>query len=931
MPGIHIDRWSAGLITNRSAISMQAHDALIDGLNVEITPSNSLARRPGWTKYCSAAFNGGGDVANGLSGCNLNSAIHVLLSTDKAVYDVGTSSVTSLFTKGTSLQTFFQQVGNYVFFSDGTNNKKWSGQVITGGGVDVTNNGVVAPTLAPTIPNLNLYDTVGASQTLHAWVPNAVYSNTTGAAQNYFFLAPSGEVQWAVVPAGSKLQSQSSAPNWATNFGLFGNTTVDGTMSWINCGPITSWAGLTIFANGAFYINKVLTSGAPVTTFTTTGSVSPAANNWDVSLTTEARVFGANSNTGNSNTLIATGFGLSIPAGATVKGVVVTLAKGANRTNVISDVTVKLLKAGVAAGSNKAQAGFWPNTGDHDHFPSPSQVTKVQYGSSSDMWGTTIVPADVASSGFGFEVILNVNNGDWGGAVLANAACSITVYYTVAVGDIAGSIYAQIIQDSNGNLQRVKTSGTSAAGVPTWSTTIGGTTADGTITWECLGTGSHLPVLFNWTYAYGFHTGSAHISTLSPTLQVVAPAIGTGVNLQGFGSSDTQVDRNDVYRTPDGGSLLLFNQSTTNVNAATTWTVSDSTLDNDLNFEIIGPIRHANDPPPAGMTILAYHIGRLWGLVGNLLYFSAGPDCTNGDGNQAWPPANVFTLTAPGTALAPTTQGLVVFTGIDVSAVLGGPQLNTFWLQPLFKNLGVQSPNCLTQEGDELVLFTSQQQAIIISTKGKDEFGFRVSPTLATNFPAATSYIASHRAGQDQGVFLSNGSTTQMRFNLNTEGWDPKGTPVNGIGPLASLDTAIGTRRLLSTAGGFVVFRDVTTFSDAGSAYAQPYATVGSLVLSQAGEKVLARVDGFILQSAAVGTALAVLTLPNEISGSFTNIPLTHNDPPQLPASATINQKTYRWLGVQSALPNGIRHLQVKITMPSADTVKNEIFTLSLV
>ena len=54
----------------------------------------------------------------------------------------------------------------------------------------------------------------------------------------------------------------------------------------------------------------------------------------------------------------------------------------------------------------------------------------------------------------------------------------------------------------------------------------------------------------------------------------------------------------------------------------------------------------------AGMTILAYHMGRLWGAVGNLLYFSAGPDCINGDGNQAWPPANVFTMSAPIKALA---------------------------------------------------------------------------------------------------------------------------------------------------------------------------------------------------------------------------------------------------------------------------------------
>lgn len=418
---------------------------------------------------------------------------------------------------------------------------------------------------------------------------------------------------------------------------------------------------------------------------------------------------------------------------------------------------------------------------------------------------------------------------------------------------------------------------------------------------------------------------------MSPTLQVVAPAIGTGVNLTGFGSDDTQVDRNDLYRTADGGSLLLFNQSTTNVNSSTAWTISDSTLDSDLNFLLTGPVAHANDPPPAGMTILAYHMGRMWGLVSNLVYFSAGPDCVNGDGNQAWPPANVFTLTAPGTALAPTTQGLVVCTGIDISAVLGGPQLNTFWLQPLFKNIGVQSPNCLTQDGDDIIMYTSQQQGVVLSVNGKNEFGFAVAPTLAANFPATTTYLAAHRAGQDQGIFFSNNSNKQIRYNVNAEAWDPIGQPVNGIGPLASIDTAIGTRRLLSTASGFVVFRDVNTYSDAGSAYTQPYATIGSLVLSPAGEKQAARVNSFVLQFAAVGTALTVSVLPNETSGSFTNIPVSNDDPWQLPASSTINQKTYQWLGVQSFLPNIIRHLQIKIALPASDTVKNEIFTLSLV
>jgi hypothetical protein len=43
------------------------------------------------------------------------------------------------------------------------------------------------------------------------------------------------------------------------------------------------------------------------------------------------------------------------------------------------------------------------------------------------------------------------------------------------------------IGDSNSNLQKATTAGTSGAAEPTWNTTVGGTTTDGTVTWTNLG------------------------------------------------------------------------------------------------------------------------------------------------------------------------------------------------------------------------------------------------------------------------------------------------------------------------------------------------------------------------------------------------------------------------------------------------------------
>jgi hypothetical protein len=247
----------------------------------------------------------------------------------------------------------------------------------------------------------------------------------------------------------------------------------------------------------------------------------------------------------------------------------------------------------------------------------------------------------------------------------------------------------------------------------------------------------------------------------------------------------------------------------------------------------------------------------------------------------------------------------------------------------LEKNIGAQSPNCVTQDEDNILFLSSQLQLRSLSpSQGMGEPGLDVAPTIATDFPAASSYLAIHRAGPDQGMFLSDNSSKVLRYNINSESWDTVGTAANGIGPLASVDTAIGTRRLLSTAGGYVVFRDVNTYSDNGSAY-PAYATIGSLMLAPLGEPALS-VKNFIIATTAVGTAPAISVLPNEISGSFTSMPYTNADPWQLPASATINIGVYNWMGVQSVLPNIIRHMQVKVTFPT-EAYKSEVHEMAIV
>ncbi len=944
--GLHIKQWQSGLYTNRAATStpfryvaghsIPYYDALIDGLNMEITPANTLARRPGYESHNTVGYSGS---AKNIAAAILSSTQCNFLDTTTNVYSFTDAAMTSIYTKTTTAQSWFQQVGNLMYWSDGTVNKKVS--LESQGGFTVTNNGIAAPPTAPTIPNLNFYDVGGGSQTTHGWVANYTYVNSTGSPQNYYFLAPTGEVQWAVVAGGTTLSSAAQAPDWSTTFGLFGGVTVDGQMSWTNCGPITDWIANTLYENAAYVATHPLSAVAAQATITSTGS--STYGNWQISggpqgNSSAAGFANSAGHTGTTDTLQIKSLGLAVPSGATITGIKVDVFRGANRANAVSDVTVKLLKTGTAVGSNKAAAGFWPQILFNNYLIPSTGGVQQSYGSNTDLWGTSWTPSDVNNAGFGFEMVANQASSATTAAGItyvnadANTPVTITVYYIADASDISGAVYAQIVQDDNGNLQRVATAGTSGGSTPTWSTTIGGTTTDGGVTWECIGTGNQLPVLFGWSYAFGFHTSGAteHISTMSPEITIQAPIIGTGVTLTGFGSDDTQTDQIQLYRTLDAGSLLLYDTSTTNVDASTSWTITDVALDSDLNFLIIGPVADANDPPPTGVTILAFHMGRMWAAVGNLLYFSAGPDCINGDGNQAWPPANVFTFSGPLTGLAPTSQGLVAYTAKDMSVVLGGPQTLTFWVQPLLQNFGIQSPNCLTQEGDEMLLYTTQKQLFALSPSGKNELGFNVAPTLANNFTSTGSYLTIHRSGQDQGLFISDAATHVERYNINAESWDTLATPLMGSGPIASIDLAGATtgRYLVMAVGGNIVRRNPSVSQDAGVSFTG-FATIGSIVLSEPGENEY-YVQNLLVTSAAVGTDLVIAVLPNEISGSFTNIPKTVQDSWRLPASSSINMFRYDWAGNQSAIAKLVKHFQTKITLPT-ENAKNEIFSLSII
>lgn len=129
--------------------------------------------------------------------------------------------------------------------------------------------------------------------------------------------------------------------------------------------------------------------------------------------------------------LHATNFGFSIPASATIDGIVVEIEKAftSSGNDTGADNSVLIIKGGTRTGNDKALAGNWTSTDAY-----------YTYGTSSDLWGTTWTATDINSSTFG--VALRAAASKAGGPDTNNFYVDhvrITVHYTPAVMSISGT------------------------------------------------------------------------------------------------------------------------------------------------------------------------------------------------------------------------------------------------------------------------------------------------------------------------------------------------------------------------------------------------------------------------------------------------------------------------------------------------------------
>ncbi|HET8581136.1 MAG TPA: immunoglobulin-like domain-containing protein [Candidatus Paceibacterota bacterium] len=275
-----------------------------------------------------------------------------------------------------------------------------------------------------------------------------------------------------------------------------------------------------------------------------------------------------------SEYLKATGFGFSIPAGATITGIVVSVDRegvgGAPGSE--ADDQVLLVKGGTIGATNRATAAVMPQV-----------MTLQAFGSSSDLWGDTWTPADINSSDFGAAYA--AQDGTYGVYV---DSISITVYYSLAS---AGGQWTMGSQSSTGNF--ALSNGTSLSSSQFLTVTSSGNVGIGTTSpiaaldvWGNVNVGtSSIPALFvnTATRGVGINTNSIPagaefkiqgLPSQSANFQLV-----NGNNTQAWSFSndtsggltfyDATHDKNPFYLEPNTPNSTLYLASTGNVGIGT--------------------------------------------------------------------------------------------------------------------------------------------------------------------------------------------------------------------------------------------------------------------------------------------------------------------------------------------------------------------------
>jgi hypothetical protein len=953
--------------------NIRRYDTLIDGENTEITSKLTLARRPGLSVYNSQTFPAI-DAFYSFHTFAETNAIRVIADTAAQVYDATGPNTKLLLLNKTSGagQTYFQSVGNTLFFGNGVDRKKWvrssrswaaatafkkgefvvdsnnNLQLVTQAGttagsqpswsttlnVEITdgtvkwkckgssvqNWGIVAPGSAPSVANTT------APSPYPTWQPNTVYSPSLS------IIDGNNNIQ-LLTTAGTTGGSQ---PSWNVTVG---GTTADSTAVWTNKGT-ANWQASHAYSSGDVVAITITTTVTEEVCFSGTTRIKTPQGVSEFNDLTPVCTILTKYGERTADLIVKYFDGEMLDMGG---GQLVTKshrierngawvpaedafpdAKAVNYRGLVYNLSVRSENTDehhyILANGEVAHNAWAPYEGGSCGTETYTITTNCFFQCTTAGTSSGSQPAWVSGTG------LTVNDGS---VIWTNKG---NQQHWSDIGANTSVSNASIVV-ANGIKQAIAVPGKSgAAPGPTWKTNVGETTLDNTAWWTCQGPFSAAGTA-SWYYAYAFKNSlTGHVSTASPLSNPITVAASSMISVQGTGSDDPQVDTVQIYRTAQGGSTLLYLTEVANPGASGQWSYSDLTADTYLNQLIEAEISNSNDPPPIGAIIPSYHQGRVWVAVNNYVYASAGPDTTNGSGNESFPPANVFAFPSQVVRLQPYTQGLLVFTVSDTYIILGQGAITNFYSVPFLKGYGLLSYNALDTNGSIFYMMTSDNQCLTLDPgSGVSDVGARIGNILSAWNPANV-YVTWHTAGSlDKAAYLSDGSTGWYRLNPTPSpetdiSWSPKARITGGCRAVQSLEVTPGHHHLLvSSAGsGPILYRDTGVYTDNGTPYSA-YATIGSVLLAPHGQTAAVSFIG--VDCPKVGSAPMIGVLLDEISGQFDNLRDFTQDPTDLPPSNTL--WGLRYYLSQTGKAAICRHLQIKVSWPAEDAA-NELLDYTL-
>ena len=151
--------------------------------------------------------------------------------------------------------------------------------------------------------------------------------------------------------------------------------------------------------------------------------------------------------------LVSSYHGFAVPSEATIVGITVKVGRKCSNSAIV-DATVRLTKTGsTPTGDDKAAAGIWPTT-----------EAEAEYGSATDLWGTTWTPGDVSAVTFG--VMLAARNnvlGMWDYASVDYISVEVCYLYVEGESSLSSPSSGSLTSSSSTSLSSRSTSSASSA------------------------------------------------------------------------------------------------------------------------------------------------------------------------------------------------------------------------------------------------------------------------------------------------------------------------------------------------------------------------------------------------------------------------------------------------------------------------------------